>query len=58
MILPAINAKNFTQSSKILCIFAELLERNQRFILDFFTFGEKIEELGSRALPLQHPLFQ
>jgi hypothetical protein len=49
MILLVINTTNFTQLSKILCIFAEILEHLLRFILDFSAFGEKIEELDSRA---------
>jgi hypothetical protein len=58
MILPAINTTNFTQLSKIPCIFAEISERILGFILDFFVFGKKIEELDLRAFPSQHPLFQ
>jgi hypothetical protein len=58
MILLAISASYFTELSKILCIFVDLLERILQFILDFFAFGEKIEELDSRASPSQHPLFQ
>jgi hypothetical protein len=58
MILPVINATNFTQLSKILCIFVEISEQLLGFILYFFAFGEKIEELELRASPSQHPLFQ
>jgi hypothetical protein len=58
MILLAISATNYTQLSKILCIFVEISEQILKFILDFFAFGEKIEELDSRASPSQHPLFQ
>jgi hypothetical protein len=58
MILLVINATNFTQLSKILCIFVEISEQILQFILDFFAFGEKIEGLGSMASPSQHPLFQ
>jgi hypothetical protein len=54
MILPTINTTNFTELSKILCIFAEISEQFLWFILDFFAEGEKIEELDSS----QHPLFQ
>jgi hypothetical protein len=58
MILLAINATNFTKSSKTLCIFVEISEQILHFILYFFTFGEKIEELELRALPSQPTLFQ
>jgi hypothetical protein len=58
MILLMINATNFTELSKILCIFVEISEKPLKFILYFFAFGEKIEELDSRASPSQHPLFQ
>jgi hypothetical protein len=58
MILLMISATNFTELSKILCIFVQISEQILQFILDFFAFGEKIEELNPRALPSQHPLFQ
>jgi hypothetical protein len=58
MILLAISATNFTELSKIRCIFVEISERILQFILDFFAFGEKIEELDSRASPSQHLFFQ
>jgi hypothetical protein len=58
MILLAISATSFTQLTKILCIFVEISEQILQFILDFFAFGEKIEELELRTLPSQHPLFQ
>jgi hypothetical protein len=51
MILVVVNATNFTELSKILCIFVEILEQISHFILDFFAFGEKIEELELRASP-------
>jgi hypothetical protein len=51
MILLIISATNFTQLTKILCIFVEISEQLLQFILDFFAFGEKIEELELRALP-------
>jgi hypothetical protein len=58
MILLVISASYFTQLTKILCIFVEISEQLLQFILDFFAFGEKIEELDPRASPSQHPLFQ
>jgi hypothetical protein len=41
MILQAINTKNFTQLSKILCIFIEISEQTLQFILDFFSPSAK-----------------
>jgi hypothetical protein len=58
MILLVTSATDFTQLTKILCIFVEFSEHFLQFILDFFAFGKKIEELDSRTSPSQHPLFQ
>jgi hypothetical protein len=58
MISLMINATNFTELSKILCIFVEISERILHFILDFFSFGKKIEELDPRVYLSQRPLFQ
>jgi hypothetical protein len=52
MILRVISATNFTQLAKIPCIFVEILERNQRFFLDFFAFGEKNRGVGLEGFAL------
>jgi hypothetical protein len=43
---------------KFFAFLLKISEQILQFILDFFAFGEKIEELNPRASPSQHPLFQ
>jgi hypothetical protein len=52
MILLVINATNFTQIPKILCIFAEISEQILQLIFDFFTKGEKNRGVGAEGVAL------
>jgi hypothetical protein len=49
MILLAINATDFTELSKILCIFVEISEQILQFILDFFCRRRKNWGVGAEG---------
>jgi hypothetical protein len=55
MILLAITATNFTELSKILCIFVEILEQLLQFTLYFFRLRRKNRGVGAEGVALITP---